>query len=187
MSSKHTMQLLQILVSSALLLVGAAAARKTTTTHIKFYLHDIATAVPSSPATAVRVARGVTPLPVDPAFRFGDMFVIDDLLTEGPNAASPAIGTAQGFYIFASRTDFTLMLSLNMVFTAGPHNGSTIAVLARDAILDPVRELPVVGGTGAFRGATGYGLLRTYSGNLTTFNAVVQVDMYVRARASATH
>jgi hypothetical protein len=65
------MQLLQVLVSSALLLVGAAAARKTTTTHIKFYMHDIVTAVPSSPATAVRVARGVTPLPVDPAIRFG--------------------------------------------------------------------------------------------------------------------
>jgi hypothetical protein len=55
-------------------------------------------------------------------------------------------------------------------------------VLSRDAILDPVRELPVVGGTGVFRGATGYGLLRTYSANSTTLNAVLEVDMYVRAR-----
>ncbi|KAM0844353.1 hypothetical protein ACQ4PT_057096 [Festuca glaucescens] len=172
MSSKQTMQLLPVLVSFALLLVGAAAVRKTT--HLKFYMHDV--------VTAVRVARGVTPLPLEPAIRFGDMFVIDDPLTEGPDAASPVVGTAQGFYIFASQTNFALMLTVNMVFTAGPHNGSTIAVLARDAILDPVRELPVVGGTGVFRGATGYGLLRTYSANSTTFNAVLQVDMYVRAR-----
>jgi hypothetical protein len=58
-------------------------------------------------------------------------------------------------------------------------------VHGRDAVFDPVRELPVVGGTGAFRGATGYGLLRTYSANHTTFNAVLQFDMYVRARAGA--
>ncbi|XP_051220700.1 dirigent protein 1-like [Lolium perenne] len=182
MSTKHTMQLLPVAVSMAILLVGAAAATKTTT-HLKFYMHDIVTAVPPSPATAVRVARAVTQLPpLEPAFRFGDVFVIDDLLTEGPDAASPAVGTAQGYYMYASRTDAALMLSVNMVFTAGPHNGSTIAVLGRDAILDPVRELPVVGGTGMFRGATGYGLLRTYSINGTTFNAVLQVDMYVHAR-----
>ncbi|XP_047085369.1 dirigent protein 1-like [Lolium rigidum] len=182
MSSKQTMQLLPVLVSLALLFVGTtAAARKTT--HLKFYMHDVVTAVPSSPATtAVRVARGVTPLPLEPAIRFGDMFVIDDPLTEGPDSASPVVGTAQGFYIFASQTDFALMLTVNMVFTAGPHNGSTIAVLSRDAILDPVRELPIVGGTGVFRGATGYGLLRTYSANSTTLNAVLEVDMYVRAR-----
>jgi hypothetical protein len=66
------------------------------------------------------------------------------------------------------------------VFTAGPHNGSTIAVVAREPILDPVRELPVVGGTGTFRGATGYVLFRTYSANGT--NSVIHVDMYVRAR-----
>ncbi|CAM0874850.1 unnamed protein product [Alopecurus aequalis] len=176
MSSKYTMQLLPVIVSLALLLVGAAAARKMT--HIKIYMHDVVTSVPSSPATAVRVARGVTPLPIEPAIRFGDMLVIDDPLTEGPSAASPTVGTAQGFYIFASRTDFALFLTVNMVFTAGPYNGSTIAVLARDAIVEPVRELPVVGGTGVFREATGYGLLRTYSSNDTTFNAVLQVDIY---------
>jgi hypothetical protein len=181
------MKLLPVFISLALLLVGTAAARKTT--RIKFYMHDVVTAVPPSipVATAVRVARGVTPLPLEPAIRFGDMFVIDNPLTEGPDAASPVVGAAQGFYIYASRTDFALMLTFNIVFTAGPHNGSTIAVLSRDTIFDPVRELPVVGGTGMFRGATGYGELRTFSANGTTFNAVLQIDMYVRARKGASH
>ncbi|XP_047085283.1 dirigent protein 1-like [Lolium rigidum] len=176
------MRLLPVLLSLSLL-VGAAAARKTTT-HLNFYLHDIVTAVPSRPETAVRVARGVTPLPVDPTKRFGDMYVIDDPLTEGPDAASPAVGTAQGFYILASRTDIALLFTVNLVFTAGPHKGSTIAVHGRDAVFDPVRELPVVGGTGVFRGATGYGLFQTYySVDNATFNAVLQVDMYVSARS----
>ncbi|TVU25862.1 hypothetical protein EJB05_28375, partial [Eragrostis curvula] len=47
------------------------------------------------------------------------------------------------------------MLCFNVVFTARPHNGSTIAVVSRDLIPAKVRELPVVGSTGAFRGVTG--------------------------------
>jgi len=78
------------------------------------------------------------------------MLVIDDPLTEGPDAASRAVGRVQEFYLFASQTELALLLCFSMVFTAGPHNGSTVAVLARDLILDKVRELPVVGGTGTF-------------------------------------
>jgi hypothetical protein len=68
-----------------------------------------------------------------------------------------------------------------MVFTAGGHNGSYIVVQARDAVLDKVRELPlpVVGGAGRFRSATGYGLLRTHSFNPSNKNAVLRIDMYL--------
>jgi len=52
-------------------------------------------------------------------------------------------------------------------------------VLARDLILDKVRELPVVGGTGTLRGVTGYGLLRTHTFNTTDNNAVLKIDMYL--------
>lgn len=176
MAAKQSMQLiLPALVSLALVAAVAPA-----TTHLRFYMHDIVTADASNPAaTAVRVVRGVAPLPNDPINRFGDMYAIDDALTEGPGASSPVVGRAQGYYLFASRTEGALLLSANMVFTAGKHNGSTLAVFARDAILDTVRELPVVGGAGAFRGATGYGLLRTNTFNATSNNAVLQIDMYL--------
>lgn len=173
MAIHHSVQLMAL---ASLTLVAAVAP---TTTHLRFYMHDIVTAEAPSAATAVRVVRGLTPLPNDPTNRFGDMYAIDDALTEGPGAASPVIGRAQGFYLYASRTDAALLLSANMVFTAGKHNGSAVAVFARDAILDTVRELPVVGGTGAFRGAAGYGLLRTNTYNATTNNAVLQIDMYL--------
>ncbi|KAL6658663.1 hypothetical protein ACP70R_004249 [Stipagrostis hirtigluma subsp. patula] len=180
-NSKPAMLLKLALVSLALApAAGVADGAKTTTTRLRFYIHDIVTPPPGGQATAVLVARGATPLPGDPRTRFGDTFVIDDPLTEGPGAASAAVGRAQGFFMFASQTELALLLSVNMVFTAGPHNGSTVAVLARDAILDAVRELPVVGGTGGFRGVTGYGLLRTHSINTTAHNAVLLVDMYLK-------
>ncbi|KAL6660595.1 hypothetical protein ACP70R_001630 [Stipagrostis hirtigluma subsp. patula] len=178
--NQRTNQLLLAFAYLALAGVVGVADAKRTTTHLRFYMHDIVTPSPGSPATVAPVARGTTPLPVAPNVNFGNMFAVDDPLTEGPDAASPAVGRAQGFYMFASRTELALLLTVNMVFTAGPHNGSTVAVLARDLIPADVRELPVVGGTGAFRGAAGYGLLRTHAHNTTTHNAVLLIDMYIK-------
>lgn len=169
---RTTAQLQLALISVAL--AGAAA-----TTHLRFYMHDTVTASPGSPATVVPVARGTTPLPGDPTTRFGDMYVVDDPLTEGPGVASPAVGRAQGFYLFAAQHELAVMHCLTMVFTAGRHNGSYVVVQARDAVLDKVRELPVVGGAGRFRGATGYGLLRTHYFNPSNKNAVLRIDMYL--------
>ncbi|XP_037481078.1 dirigent protein 21-like [Triticum dicoccoides] len=179
MAIRHTMQLLPAFIF-ALALVLMASAAATETIHLKFYMHDIVTGGPSSPATAVQVIKGVVPLANDPTTYFGDMYVIDDLVTEGPDAASPAVGRAQGFFQFASMTEYALLLTANFVFTAGSQNGSSVAVLSRDVIFDSVRELPIVGGTGGLRGATGYGLLRTHSVNTTTRNAVLTIDMYLR-------
>lgn len=173
--------LLQLVLISLAAIAGTGDGAKTkTSTHLRFYMHDLVTALPGRPATAVRITRGTTPVPVDPRVRFGDMYVIDDLLTEGPDAASPVVGRGQGFFLFASQTELAVLLTFNVVFTAGPHNGSTIALVSRDAFFDEVRELPVVGGTGVFRGVTGYGLLRTHTFNTSAMNAVLKIDMYLR-------
>ncbi|XP_039822657.1 dirigent protein 21-like [Panicum virgatum] len=144
-------------------------------------MHETVAASPWSPATVVPVARGTTstPLPGDPNTRFGDMYVIDDPLTEGPSATSPAVGRAQGFYLFLSQHELAAMHYLSLVFTAGRYNGSYIVIQGRDTIPAKVRELPVVGGVGRFRGATGYGLLRMHSFDSTTKNAVLKIDMYL--------
>lgn len=195
MAIKRTMQLLipsLFLFSLALAVTGtesssssATATATKTTTHLRFYMHDVITATPPSypVATAVQVINGTVPLPNDPTTHFGDMFAIDDLLTAGPDPTAPSaeVGRVQGFFQFASLTEYALLLSANFVFTAGSgkHNGSTVAVLARDVIFDDVRELPVVGGTGGFRGATGYGLMRTHSIDTVGKNAVLLIDLYL--------
>ncbi|CAD6254055.1 unnamed protein product [Miscanthus lutarioriparius] len=103
-------------------------------------------------------------------------FYMHDLVTPYPGAPATA-----GSYVFASQTELAPLLCVNMVLTAGPHNGSTVAVLGRDLILDKVdvRELPVVGGTGTLRGVTGYGEFRTHTLNATDGNAVLKIDMYL--------
>jgi hypothetical protein len=178
MASIITRHVQLLLALAALAVVVAAHSAKTT--RLQFYMHDTVTPSAGSPATAVRIVRGPTPATGNPINRFGDMYVIDDPLTEGPDLASRTIGRAQGFYLSASLSVDQLLLSTNMVFTAGKHNGSSITLIGRDAILDEVRELPIVGGTGVFRGATGYGQIRTHSFNVSDNNAVLLVDMYVR-------
>lgn len=161
---------LALAVAVAVAMVGTAT---TTTTHTRFYMHDTVTASASGGVAAAA-------LPGDAVNRFGDLYAIDDPLTDGADAASSAaVGRARGFYMFSSRTDSALLFSATMEFTAGVHRGGAVSVLARDAILDEVRELPVVGGAGVLRGAAGYGLLRTHSFNATTNNAVLQIDLYL--------
>jgi hypothetical protein len=180
MATKHNRAMVQVLlVQLTFAFLSLAVGGDTSTTHLRFYMHDTVTG--SSP-TAVRVVRGAVPLPNDDVNLFGDLYVIDDPLTELPDAASPTVGRAQGFYLFASRSDQSLLLCADLVFTAESgkrYGGGTLSVLARDAILDEVRELPVVGGAGRFRGAVGYGLLRTHSYNASNNNAVLQIDMYI--------
>lgn len=167
------MMLQLALVISLAALAGTGAAAKTST-HLKLYMHDTLN------VTTGLMTSGTRPVPADPRYRFGDMYAIDDPLTVGPDPASPGVGRVQGFYIFASQTEIALFFNFNVVFTTGPHNGSTIAVLARNVFADKVRELPVVGGTGSFRGVTGYGLLRTQAYNVSSYAAVLEIDLYLR-------
>ncbi|XP_074577777.1 dirigent protein 21-like [Curcuma longa] len=154
-----------------LLLSFAAAAQGTATaTSMRFYMHDT---VSGPSPSAVRVARG----PNSTGFSFGDVFVVDDPLTEGPAADSRLVGRAQGFYAFVSqRADApALLLSFNLVFA----NASTVEVVGHDPISAPVREMPVVGGSGAFRLASGYVLARTHTVNTSTGDAVLKWEMYL--------
>ncbi|KAF8646105.1 hypothetical protein HU200_065951 [Digitaria exilis] len=119
--------------------------------HLHFYMHDV-TGGPSP--TAVRVVNA-------PHGYFGNMFVIDDVLTEGTSSSSTRVGRAQGYYMCASVSNLELLVTMNVVLTSGPYAGSSITVVGRDDINAPVRELSVVGGTGQFRMARGYVLWKT--------------------------
>ncbi|KAL2326898.1 hypothetical protein Fmac_020325 [Flemingia macrophylla] len=61
--------------------------------------------------------------------------------------------------------------------TAGKFNGSSLAVLGRNAVEDAVREMPVVGGSGVFRFATGYAQAKTHA--FGALEAVVEYNVYV--------
>ncbi|XP_019153098.1 PREDICTED: dirigent protein 1-like [Ipomoea nil] len=134
---------------------------------LQFYLHDI---VSGPNPTAVRVAgpppsNATSSNPL--ASIFGSIYVFDDPLTATPELNSTLVGRAQGLYAAAAASlndEFALQMTVTYAFVSGPYNGSSITVAGRNPVMrDGPRELPVVGGTGAFRLARGYCLAKTYS------------------------
>ncbi|OEL14620.1 hypothetical protein BAE44_0024359 [Dichanthelium oligosanthes] len=150
--------------------------------HLLFYMHDI-TGGPGQ--TAVQVIKGPGPAhPVMPGSHFGDTTVMDDALTEGPGASSRVLGRARGTYTLASLGAPVLSVSMTVALTGGAYNGSTIAVAGLDDISASARELAVVGGTGAFRRATGHVLWRTAKME-SRDHMVLELDVYATVPGAA--
>jgi hypothetical protein len=160
-----------------------AAGGRSRLIHLHFYMHDI-TGGPGQ--TAVQVVKGPGPAhPAMPGYHFGDTTVIDDALTDGPSASSSRlVGRAQGTYTLASLTEPVLAVSMTVALTGGAYNGSTIAVVGRDDVSAGVRELAVVGGTGALRGATGHVLWRTARME-SRDHMVLELDVYATVPAAS--
>lgn len=142
-------------------------------THLHFFFHDV---ISGSNPTAVRVAGVPGRLPS--LNTFGDVTMIDDALTEGPDRASKLIGRAQGFYAAASQEGVAFLMAMNYYFVEGAYNGSTLALLGRNNVMSATREMAIVGGSGYFRLARGYAVAKTHSFN-PNGNAVVEYNVYV--------
>ncbi|RYR51615.1 hypothetical protein Ahy_A06g026591 isoform B [Arachis hypogaea] len=67
---------------------------------------------------------------------------------------------------------------VNLEFCEGKYNGSTLSLFGRNAVLNSVREMPIVGGSGVFRFAHGYGEAKTHWFNITSGDAVVEYNVY---------
>jgi hypothetical protein len=148
--------------------------KKEKLTHFRLYWHDI---VDGPNPTAVTI---VNPPSNSSQTRFGLIRMIDNPLTQGPESSSKLLGRAQGFYASASQEDISLLVAQNFVFVEGKYNGSTIALMGRNSLLDKVRELSVIGGSGLFRLARGYALLTTQYYNASkSDDAVVEYNIYV--------
>ncbi|PQQ14754.1 dirigent protein 22-like [Prunus yedoensis var. nudiflora] len=124
-------------------------------THIRLFWHDIRNG------------------PHPSATNFGLVRMFGNALTEGPELSSKLVGRAQGFYASAARKKLSLLMVQNFAFVLGKFNGSTISLIGRKSIFNKVRELPVVGGSGAFRFARGY------AEATTTGNATVEYNIFV--------
>ena len=126
-------------------------------THLKVYWHDV---VSGPDPTSVPVARATTPNTSTTAF-------------------GVVLGRAQGTYIAAGKDQLALLMNMNFVFTAGKYNGSSIAIMGRNAVFTEVREMAVVGGTGVFRWARGYAQARTHTLDLKTGDATVEYNVFI--------
>ncbi|KAB2607501.1 dirigent protein 22-like [Pyrus ussuriensis x Pyrus communis] len=149
-----------LLSSFTLILVsGENLGFHSTLTHVRLYWHDI---VGGSHPSAIEVV----PAPSNKSqTNFGLVRMFDNALTEGPELSSKLVARAQGFYGFAGQVELSLLMAQNFAFV--------------NSILNKVRELPVIGGSGAFRFARGYAELRTHTFNLTSSDAIVEYNIYV--------
>ncbi|KAL6656966.1 hypothetical protein ACP70R_004746 [Stipagrostis hirtigluma subsp. patula] len=130
-------------------------------THVRVYVHEkfsgqnatVGTVTPSQPG----------PMPNS---TFGKVDVVDDALHVGQDAASELVGRYQGMLIGSDNAGNSSYISvMTLVFNAGKHNGSTLSLQGRyDSLVGgEVIERAVVGGTGGFRMASGYSLLKKVS------------------------
>jgi hypothetical protein len=165
-----------------LLVLAAVLHAADGTTHLHFFMHDI---VAGSSPTAVQVIKGPgAASAASLGMSFGDTSVIDDPLTATSAQGSSPVGRMQGVYVLSSQSGAVLMVTGNILFTSGDYNGSTLAVMGRDDTAADVRELPVVGGTGKFRMASGYVLWKTAAMNGP--DATIELDVYLAAANGST-
>ena len=85
----------------------------------------------------------------------------------------------RAMYIAAGKDQLALLMLMNFVFTAGKYNGSSVAIMGRNAVFTEVREMAVVGGTGVFRWARGYAQARTHTLDLKTGDATVEYNVFI--------
>ena len=143
-------------------------------THLHFYFHDVVTGPnPTMLIVAEPEGRRKDELP------FGTVVIIEDPLTLGPEPDSKLIGKAQGLYTSISQKEMALMMVMTFAFTEGEFDGSTLSILGRNMVEHPVREMPIIGGTGLFRFARGFARTNFVSVDWSTGDAIVEYNVYV--------
>ncbi|KAL4616108.1 hypothetical protein ACB092_07G175100 [Castanea dentata] len=128
---------------------------------LHFYFHDT---LSGKNPSAVEVAEAS--ITKKSPTVFGLLNIFDDPLTEGPKSTSKLVGRAQGLYGSAGQQELGLLLAMNVFFTTGKFNGSSLKL--------SIREMPIKGGTGAFRLARGFVQAKTHFLNLTSKDAIVE-------------
>ncbi|CAI9108336.1 OLC1v1007906C1 [Oldenlandia corymbosa var. corymbosa] len=112
--------------------------------------------------------------------QFGSTYVLDAPLTSGSDPTSKLVGRMQGSVSYVGQAEPVLSVSVHFVFTQGEYKDSSLCVLARNPISQKYRELPVLGGTGAFRLARGTAVGNTFTVDSEKLNAVVEFHVVVR-------
>lgn len=162
-----------------LILVSAAAAEALISdtkkvTRLRFYLQDV---VGGDSPTVWEVAH-CNLSDVLPS-SFGKVLVLDNLVTAEADPSSAQVGRLQGSVGLADLNEKALVMLLNMVFTQGEFEGSTLSIIGRNPLGREVREVPIVGGTGAFRMATGYVITTTYFADPNHVHSIYQYNAVV--------
>ncbi|KMZ68516.1 Dirigent protein 8 [Zostera marina] len=153
--------------------------KKMVLTHLTFYWHESFVA----PNASAVIIAGVNS--TDSAIRaFGTTYAYDNPLTIEPivpTTASEVVGRAQGYYTtYPGDNEIALGVIMNVALKEEMFVDSILTFEGR--ILSGtgfVREVPVIGGSGVFRYATGYYQSEMLSADPITRQNIVKFDVYV--------
>ncbi|CAM0906764.1 unnamed protein product [Alopecurus aequalis] len=174
-SSTSTLQLalLAVLLATSTSAVLAASGNGKPT-RIRLYVHE------KFEGANATVASPLLRSPLGANATFGEPGVIDDELRTGPHRSSELVGKFQGFFIGTDMSGPSYLATVTVVFTAGERRGSTLTVQGNyhfDFDGAPI-ERAVVGGTGVFRMARGYSVMKAVNAP-TPETVVFRIDMFV--------
>lgn len=144
-------------------------------TRIRLYIHET-----FSGANATVADRVVASPLLGGNATFGEVGVLDDEVRAGEDPASELVGRFQGFFVGTDMRAPRYMSAVSLVFTAGEYNGSTVTVQGQFGSDDGdgALERSVVGGTGRFRMARGYSLMKVVAAP-TPESVVFRIDVFV--------
>ncbi|KAL8154319.1 hypothetical protein V2J09_012079 [Rumex salicifolius] len=141
-------------------------------TKLHFYFHDVTSGHDKSVALIAKPENSTS-------YGFGSLVMIDDPLTVGPNRTSELVGRAQGMYGLASQNDPILLMTMTFSFTQGSYNGSSISILGKYNVADEEREMPVIGGSGVFKLASGYAVAKPYRSGVRKDEDTAEYSVFV--------
>ncbi|KAG6492591.1 hypothetical protein ZIOFF_047556 [Zingiber officinale] len=119
-------------------------------THLHFYVLSRFFGSPNPTVTFSVILHLESPME-----GFGNLGVFDDIIIAGLDPSSPVIGRVQGSTANTDLTGHSSTSTINLVFTAGEYNGSSLMVLGR-FLMGGMSDRSIIGGTGLFRLARGY-------------------------------
>ncbi|KAL0393627.1 UNVERIFIED_CONTAM: Disease resistance response protein [Sesamum latifolium] len=121
--------------------VARVRARHRPCKRMVFYFHDILynrhNAKNATAAIVGAPAWGNTTI-LAGQNHFGNVVVFDDPITLDNNLHSPAVGRAQGFYLYDKKEVFTAWLGFSFVFNSTEHKGS-INFAGADPLMNKTR------------------------------------------------
>ncbi|KAG6495222.1 dirigent protein 22-like [Zingiber officinale] len=151
---------------------GAAASADESGDYIRFYIHEKNLGTANSTLVySVDLHPGGSPA------GFGNIIVFNSVIREEADPASPAIGIEQGFGVSSSLAQDSGLTVLELLFTAGQYQGTSLSVFGLVKASGEEVERGIVGGTGRFRYARGYVLSRVVGGTKETL--VWELDAHV--------
>ncbi|CAN6868047.1 unnamed protein product [Brassica oleracea] len=82
-------------------------------------------------------------------FLFGKFVIFDNPVTMDQNYLSKPVARAQGFFFYNKKSNFNIWVACTLVFNSTQHKG-TFTIMDANPIMEPTRDLSIVGGTGDF-------------------------------------